>query len=335
MNTPLIEALGRYMRNECSKSESDKIEKWLLLNLTSPNADAIFEQLFAELPVEVDDIRKKRTQNRLNRFIGISVESQRLARSKRWQIGFRVLRYAGVLALCFLSLHLYRLLGETSTWLEANASYGETTRVVLPDSSVIWLHANSKVIYPEHFGTRTRQIYATGEIYADIAHDARRPFVVTNNGTSVRVLGTEFNFRSYSDNDHLEVTLIEGSVALDVPTVKGTREYRLSPGDMVHVDRSTGDMEYYHIDPASYVSWKDKRALYFINRPFGEIVRELQRHFGVTISVRDRELLDTRYLATFVNEESLDTILEALNSDGSMEIRRDGNIYVIRATRHD
>ena len=335
MNKSLMDALRRYMRNECSTREADEVEKWMLLNLTSSEADAIFEQLFAELPVEEDDLRKERTRERLNRFIDASLESQRQARRRMWQRGFRVLRYAAVVALGGLCLHLYQRLGETSTWHEVYASYGETERVVLPDSSIIWLHADSRLLYPERFGTRTRQIYVSGEIYADIARDPRHPFVVASNGSTLRVLGTEFNLRSYGDNDQIEVTLVEGSVALHVPTVKGTKSCRLTPGDVVRVDRGTGTLEQYRIDPSDYVSWKDRRALYFINRPLGEIVEELQRSFDVTISVRDRSLLETNYLATFVNGETLDEILAALNGDGSMEITREGDQYVIRAAAHE
>ena len=55
----------------------------------------------------------------------------------------------------------------------------------------------------------------------------------------------------------------------------------------------------------------------------------------MTISVRDRSLLETNYLATFVNGETLDEILAALNGDGSMEITREGDQYVIRAAAHE
>jgi len=333
MNQPLAEALRRFVNNECSKQEAEEVEKWLLMNLTSPDADEVFEQLLADVRVEEDRVRMKRTQQRLNKFIDESIAVRRRAQRRAVRIVTMAMQYAAILVLGIFCIHFYRQSGQTQSWTEVYAAYGETKRVTLPDSSVVWLHADSKIIYPERFGTHTRQIYASGEIYADIAHDVRHPFIVTSNGADIRVLGTRFNLRSYSDNDNVEVTLVEGSVALDVDAADRKQSYTLTPGDVVCIDRTTGKTEQYRFDPEEYTSWKDKRVLYFINRTLGDIVIELQRCFNVPIIVKDRSLLSTRYLATFVNEESLDEIFESLNSDGAMEIVRQDDAIVISAAK--
>lgn len=302
------------------------------MNLPSPEADEVFERLLADVRVEEDRVRMKRTQQRLNKFIEESIAARSRSRQRIVRIVTMAMQYAAILVLFFFCVRFYRQSGQTQNWTEVYAAYGETKRVILPDSSVVWLHADSKIIYPERF-TRTRQIYASGEIYADIARDVRHPFVVTSNGADVRVLGTQFNLRSYSDNDNVEVTLVEGAVALDVDAADRKQRYTLVPGDVVRIDKTTGKTEQYRLDPEEYTSWKDKRVLYFINRPLGDIVVELQRCFNVPIIVKDRSLLQTRYLATFVNEESLDEIFESLNSDGAMEIVRQDDAIVISAAK--
>lgn len=328
-NDQLFDLLARYMEGKTSPEESVKAEKWLYLNLTSPSADEIFQRLYEDVPMVADKPGEEAVRKKLDSFIDGSSASSRQKRKRNVRTIFESLTVAALLASVILCLHYYRISNASQQWCAEYASYGQVKRIDLPDSSHIWLHSDSKIIYPKSFRGKTRHIFAYGEIYAEISHDTRRPFVVESDGAKVKVLGTTFDFSSYSDNNIVQLTLLEGKVDLDVPYDKMMRHYDLAPGDVVSFDKTNGESRQYRINPEDYISWKDKRALYFVDKSLKDIVIELQKTFNVSIIVKDSRLLTTRYLASFINDESLDAILESLNTDRTMTIRKINNTYYI------
>lgn len=62
-------------------------------------------------------------------------------------------------------------------------------------------------------------------------------------------------------------------------------------------------------------------TFFFVEQTLGDIVADLRRHFAVEIVVTDKSLCDETYYASFVNEESLDEILDALNKDRLFSVR--------------
>lgn len=89
---------------------------------------------------------------------------------------------------------------------------GGQYRLTLPDGSTVWLNAASSIRYPTVFTDSERRVEVTGEVYMEIAKNAKQPFIVKANGTEIRVLGTSFNINAYEDEGAMRTTLIEGSV---------------------------------------------------------------------------------------------------------------------------
>lgn len=55
---------------------------------------------------------------------------------------------------------------------------GKRSSITFTDGSKMWVNAGSKVIYPAQFTADSREIFVEGEIYLDIVHDEKRPFIV-------------------------------------------------------------------------------------------------------------------------------------------------------------
>lgn len=86
---------------------------------------------------------------------------------------------------------------------------GESFKVVLCDGTEVWLNANSNFVYPTAFIGDERIVTLEGEAYFKVTKDPERPFIVKTKTVQTRVLGTEFNIRSYTPED-THVVLING-----------------------------------------------------------------------------------------------------------------------------
>ena len=77
---------------------------------------------------------------------------------------------------------------------------GTITRLVLPDQSVVWLNAGSRLVYPSVFDEKERKVQLFGEGYFEVEADPEHPFCVsTSEGLRVIAYGTKFNVNAYDD----------------------------------------------------------------------------------------------------------------------------------------
>ena len=111
---------------------------------------------------------------------------------------------AGIAALVSLSvcgvLYLNRLSPKVSVdYREVAASYGEVKTVLLPDGTQVSLNACSRLVYPEDFANAPqRTVTLHGQGFFKVARNERQPFVVKTANLDVKVLGTEFDIKSYA-----------------------------------------------------------------------------------------------------------------------------------------
>lgn len=86
---------------------------------------------------------------------------------------------------------------------------GKRTSITFTDGSKIWVNSGSKVIYPAQFTTDSREIFIEGEIYLDIVHDEKRPFIVKTRKMEIRDLGTQFCVSAYNNDANSHVVLVK------------------------------------------------------------------------------------------------------------------------------
>ena len=214
-------------------------------------------------------------------------------------------------------------------WFEKQVPYGEIASLTLPDGTHLHLNSGSRITYPSAFTGKERRIFVDGEIFADVAKDPHKPFIIRSGDVGIRVLGTKFNFKSYTDTDCIELLLVDGAVQFDIDTDTRKQQLRMEPGDLVLYDRVSNDINLSTFQPEHFKSFADNRAIHFFNLRMHDIALDLERLFGTRIVILDEALAQTRYFAYFTNNETLDQILSAINSDRKMKIsRRDGVVYL-------
>jgi len=158
----------------------------------------------------------------------------------------------------------------------ATTPRGGQYQCILSDGTKIWLNSASSITYPVEFDSNERKVELTGEAYFEVAHDARKPFKVVCNGQTVEVLGTHFNINSYSDENVIKTTLLEGSVKV---TSKGGVNI-IKPGQQAQVEN--GNTIVKDVDIEEAVAWKNG-FFYFQNNNIREVMRQLARWYDVDI----------------------------------------------------
>ena len=170
---------------------------------------------------------------------------------------------------------------------------------VICDGTEVWLNANSNFVYPTAFIGDERIVTLEGEAYFKVAKDPERPFIVKTKTVQTRVLGTEFNIRSYTPED-THVVLINGKV--EVSNTKGGSYTRLYPGEDAHL-QSDGNFILAEVDLDSYVYRKDG-YFYFDNVTLKDIMQNLGRWYNVNIEFRNKEAME--YKMHFISDRTKD-----------------------------
>lgn len=165
----------------------------------------------------------------------------------------------------------------------------------MPDGSKATLAPGSALDLAYTAGERRARL-VRGQAYFDVAHDAARPFVVEAEGRLVTALGTRFDVRS--DSEGLRVTLLEGSVRVDVPGASPAQAaVVLRPGQELLV--APGKPEVVRqADTASAETWREAR-LVFDDKPLSEVVAQLNRYAVLQLVIDDPRVAALRITGQF------------------------------------
>lgn len=199
---------------------------------------------------------------------------------------------------------------------------GQRAQVLLIDGTRVWLNVDSRLRIPSNFGATTRRVELEGEAYFDVVHDDRRPFSVLAAHAEVEDLGTRFLVRAYAGDSGTSVTVAEGKVTLGPIGAPAGRAVPLVHGQRGEIDRTeiVTVSDDSHIDDA--LSWIDGR-LALRHVPLGRAVRELERWYGVDITLTDSSMARVIVTATF-GSDSIDEALRILSGTLGVRYARQG-----------
>lgn len=206
---------------------------------------------------------------------------------------------------------------------EVKVSRGKRMEIDLSDGTHLVANNNTRVVYPEKFNGKVRKIFVDGEVYVDVAKDARHPFIVESPGFEIKVLGTKFNIDNHSDSTST-VVLVSGSI--DLSTSK-KQTVRLKPNDLVDV--VNGEIsELRKVDAQDYISWV-KGLISLKGESMSSIVKRLEEYYGVTIAC-DPDLSDAKIYGKLDLRDSLNDVLSSINNIVPMKIWREGNVVNLK-----
>ncbi len=184
---------------------------------------------------------------------------------------------------------------------------GGKYQLCLSDGTKIWLNAESEIRYPVIFPDKRRDIYLKGEAYFEVAEKGNSPFIVTTPDISVKVLGTHFNLRAYSDENLTTTTLVYGKVMIRESETQ--KELTLSPNEQSVTSTQKTVVKAVNVNP--YIAWKAGRIL-FEENTIGEIFNDLSRRYNIEVEYADREVRELRFSIDLIRYENINEVLEIL-----------------------
>ena len=186
---------------------------------------------------------------------------------------------------------------------------GQRSKIVLPDSSEVYLGAGSRLHYPDKFANNTREISLEGEAFFQVTKDPHKPFIIHTGTVQTRVLGTSFKIDAFK-NQPLSVSVATGKVRVD--DVQGNKIKSLAvliPGQMVTYNNSQAITSAVVITEVS--DWKDA-LLSFHNRSLKDVTSILERWYNVKILYRKQAIANKKISVALQADMPLNKIMKVL-----------------------
>ena len=249
-------------------------------------------------------------------------------RSFSWKMLYRVAAVLLVLLVPFATYYQGKhTVKQNFSDIVVEASLGTHIKLNLPDGSLVWLNAGSKVTYSQGFGVDDRKLTLEGEGYFEVAHNEKVPFEVCTKEVNLRVLGTKFNFKNYSNDEEVMISLVEGKVALQ-NGIKAMEELYLEPNERMVLNKLTGEMVKSKANVEYANIWRDNK-LFFDEELLEDIAKKLMRSYDVRIEVAD-SLRDRRFYGDFmINKNTIEEVLETIASTSRMNYRYENGKYIL------
>lgn len=256
------------------------------------------------------------------------VEKNKGFRRISWKVVYRV---AAVFLILLLPLTAYwqgkESVKHNFADIVVEAPLGARTKLYLPDGTLVWLNAGSKIVYSQGFGVDDRNLSLEGEGYFEVIKNEKLPFIVETRELNVKVLGTKFNFKNYPEDEEVTVNLMEGKVALQNELKKMPALY-LAPQEKMVLNKRTGIIK----KSKTYVEYSNawsRNELFFDEELLEDIAKKLMRSYDVKIQVAD-SLRNKRFYGSFkIIGNTIDEVLRAIASTNRMQYKYEDEKYIL------
>jgi len=351
------ELLIKYIAGSATEEERETALAWIRENTENRK---YFEELkeyyhFTKIIQKPSGFNKEEGWNRVmagyykNQYQ--SQIQQKKDTRKKLMVRFVISSAAAVLIAFFIGFLANSFITDRKSSLTFNeivVPLGAKSQVTLSDGTKVWLNAGSKLRYPVNFLKDTREVYLEGEAFFDVTKSHKRLFVVKTSKLNVKVYGTQFNVKSYPEENIIQTTLVRGSVAIETNDKSNKRTVFLKPNQsatyykQLPVSKPTSEVSSPEetsaealqknvtpavekkkaeepdkkivvqpkVDPLPITSWKDKRWV-IDGEDLGHLTVKLERRYNVKITFANESLKNYKFSGTLA-EETFEQVLKII-----------------------
>lgn len=297
MEEPLTrELIIKFLAQQCTEAEKQTI----LQGINTPEGQKLFDEVLLDrwnqtsADANISDTQLFDWNQEIHNRIAIAGPAKKSVRF----LSPAVLRYAGICAAVIIGVVLFntlktknRLSVQPIAMREIVNPYGKRSIVTLPDSSVIYLGAGSKIRFPEVFAKNSRDITLEGEAFFDVKHRSYQAFIVHTGALQTRDIGTAFKITAFK-NQPIIVALASGKVSIEkVKNDKILVLANLVPGQQSIWEN--GKLTTNNIPAEDIAGWKDGR-LVFHETPLTQLTAVLERWYDVKFQYNNTKKLQEK-----------------------------------------
>lgn len=278
-------------------------EVWLAASPAHAEAYDRLERLWVALEADRPDMGQALSPRAIRAAGGRRLRPQGRGTSRRaWIAG------AGAIAAGLLvAVEIANRPGAPQS-LELRAGPGETKRFVLADGTRINLNSGS--VLKVAMGRDQRRVtMPEGEAVFDVAHDARRPFLIIAGDREVRVVGTMFNLRQR--DGQMALTVRRGVVEVRPADQPDAPASRVSVGQQLAYRDGKTTVTQDELSDAAF-AWTNGQLIYR-NQPLADVAADLTRRFGTPVRPADASTGALKFSGVLVldNEPAVLSRIEA------------------------
>jgi transmembrane sensor len=168
--------------------------------------------------------------------------------------------------------------GDHSDYNTLTTPRGGKFSIKLADGTLAILDAGSSIRYPSVFNSEKRTVEVTGQVYFEVVHHSKQPFLVKVGRQTIEDLGTHFNINAYPNaSGEIKTTLEEGRVSI----ANNKEQVFLKPGQ-VALSRADNNISVAQADLEEALAWKNG-YFRFNDEHIENIMSQISRWYDIEV----------------------------------------------------
>lgn len=315
--------LDKYLSGNATKAEAFVVESWLESFQYDKDEAAPFKEEESQDLLAEQIIAKAINNN-------VAVESKPRNSFKLWQKIASVAAILTVLSsvtIYYIKDNFVKKVTPLSTaFLSYKTKVKEFKQLQLPDSTIVYLNANSTLEVQQNFTKRSeRRVKLTGEAFFEVKKDPKRPFKIQVGDLQVKVLGTSFNINAHDTNSEIKVAVNSGKVK--VSTKEAVLASLVVDQELVF-NKSSRTFAVQENQQNAKALWREGIVI-LDKATFAEVSATIYNIYGISIKSSDAEVLSDRYNFTIrssrTSQQTINQLCETINK----KHRKEGSSIVI------
>ncbi len=199
----------------------------------------------------------------------------------------------------------------------------------LPDGTMIWMNAASRITYPANFDQDTIRIKVEGEVYIQISKDSKHKILIERSSVNGHPSSIEahpssnLNINTYPGNDEMLVTLIRGTADAKIDATENKFHFLNGQQATIIHDSLTHTKD---VNAEEIIAWKNGE-FYFKDAALSNMMPALERWYDVEIQYAS-QVQDKKFSLRMPRSTQISVVLDDLRKQG-LHITRQGKTITI------